>query len=75
MPKKKRKKEIERPHPLPATHDPGIPTHDFFEHLDLNRPSDVVEALDNLIYDLNSGEDIFWFDDKAAKSAIWKGVF
>jgi hypothetical protein len=60
MPKKKRKKEIERPRPLPATHDPGILTHDFFECLDLNKPSDVVEALDNLIYDLNSGFFLRW---------------
>jgi hypothetical protein len=40
--------------------DPNIPVNDFFEHLDLDNPADLEEALNNFIYDLESNYFLLW---------------
>ena len=34
--------------------DPNIPVNDFFDHLNLDNPGDLEEALENFISDLKS---------------------
>jgi hypothetical protein len=40
--------------------DPDIPVNDFFEHLNVDEPGDLEEALDNFIYDLESDYFLLW---------------
>jgi hypothetical protein len=40
--------------------DPNIPVNDFFEHLNLDNPGDLEEALDNFIFDLESDYFLLW---------------
>ena len=40
--------------------DPDIPVNDFFEHINLDEPGDIEEALDNLIHDLESDYFLVW---------------
>jgi len=60
MPKKKHQNEIKHPYPIPFVHDRDVPTHDFFENLDLNNSWDIEEALNNFIYDLESDYFLTW---------------
>jgi len=60
MAKKKRKKKIQKPSPIPMHFEPYVPTNDFFEHLDLADPGDLDEALDNLIHNLKSDYFLLW---------------
>ncbi len=38
----------------------NIPVNDFFEHINLDEPGDIEEALDNLIHDLESDYFLLW---------------
>jgi hypothetical protein len=40
--------------------DPNIPVNDFFEDLDLDKPGDLEEALENFTYDLESDYFLLW---------------
>ena len=40
--------------------DADVPTRDYFEHLNLDDPGDLGEALDNLIHDLETGHFLTW---------------
>ncbi len=40
--------------------DPDIPVNDCFEHLNLDEPGDLEEALDNFIYNLKSNYFLLW---------------
>ncbi len=40
--------------------DRNVPTHDYLEHMDLDDPGYVDEALDNLIDDIKSGYFLRW---------------
>jgi hypothetical protein len=40
--------------------DPNIPVNDFFENLNLDKPGDLEEALDNFIFDLESDYFLLW---------------
>jgi hypothetical protein len=37
-----------------------VPIYDYFEHLDLNDPGDLDEALGRLIYGLGTGYFLTW---------------
>ncbi len=60
MSKSKRKNKIKRTYPIPIVYDRDVPTHDFFEHRDLNKSWDIEEALNNFIFDLESDYFITW---------------
>lgn len=60
MPKKKHQNEMKRPYPIPIVHDRDVPTHDFFEHLDLSKSWDIEEALNNFIFELESDYFLTW---------------
>lgn len=54
MTKKKRKQRIQQPSPISMDYGPDVPVNDFFKYLDFAHPGGVEEALENLIYDLES---------------------
>jgi hypothetical protein len=56
----KRKRKISRLATPPYHFDRDVPTYDFFEHVDLDDPGDLDEALRSLIYDLESGYFLQW---------------
>ena len=62
MPKRKHKKQSkDKRVSLNYGHfDPDIPVHDFFEHLNLDDPGDLEEALYNFIFDLESNYFLLW---------------
>ncbi len=60
MTKKKRKQRIQQPSPISMDYEPDVPVNDFFEYLDFSRPGGVEEALENLIYDLESDYFLQW---------------
>ncbi len=60
MAKKKRKKKIQRPAPVPMKFERGTPTNDFFKYLHLDDPGDVDEAMNNLIFNLESDYFLLW---------------
>ena len=43
-----------------AQPDPGVPTRDYFEYIDLDSPGDVNQILDNLIHDIKTGYFLQW---------------
>jgi hypothetical protein len=40
--------------------DPDVPTYDYLEHIDLDDPGDVDQALDNLIDAIKTGYFLQW---------------
>jgi len=61
MAKRKRKKKSKsRQRPQNPVYSAGrdVPTHDYFEGIDL--PDDIDEILDNLIYSINQGDFLLW---------------
>jgi hypothetical protein len=62
MPPKRRKKQSRsiRPSLNYGNFDPDIPVNDFFEHLNLDNPADLEEALDNFIFELENGYFLIW---------------
>jgi hypothetical protein len=62
MPPRKRKKQSrnKRPRLNYGNFDPDIPVNDTLEHLNLDEPGDLEEALDNFIYELENGYFFMW---------------
>ena len=60
MSKKKKQSTPERPGPIRWKFDPNIPTHDFFETLNLDDIFDVEEAVENFLDDMKDGTFLTW---------------
>jgi hypothetical protein len=60
MSKKKKQPTPERPGPIRWEFDPNIPTHDFFETLNLDDIFDVEEAVENFLDDMKDGTFLTW---------------
>jgi hypothetical protein len=62
MPKRKRKKQSKekRVSINYGNFDPDMPVNDFFEHLNLDDPADLEEALNNFISELEYGYFLMW---------------
>jgi hypothetical protein len=62
MAKRKRKKQSrnKRVRLNYGNFEPDIPVSDFFEHLNLDEPADLEEALDNFIFELENGYFFIW---------------
>ncbi len=59
MAKRKRKKS-KRAVQSQVQFDPSVPTYDYLEHIDLDDPGHIDEALDSLIYGLKTGYFLRW---------------
>ena len=60
MSKKKKQSTLEHPGPIRWKFDPNIPTHDFFETLNLDDIFDVDEAVRNFLDDMKDGTFLTW---------------
>ena len=60
MARKRRRKRPKRTSESQACLDPRVPTNDYLEHMDLDDPGYVDEALSHLIDDIKSGYFLRW---------------
>jgi len=60
MSKRKKQSTPEHPGPIRWKFDPNIPTHDFFETLDLDDMFDVEEAVENFVFEIEGGQFLAW---------------
>jgi hypothetical protein len=59
--KRKRKRKKSKRTTQDQVHfDPNVPTYDYFEHIDLDDPGCIDQALDNLIHDIETGYFLQW---------------